>query len=67
MQIVAPVPKNPDSKAKKTFARQFYTLYTEKFSNMRPLCFITFPRTFLRLDTGLQEVGAKSRLNKVNK
>ena len=51
MRIVAPIPKNPASKAKfakkKTFfARRSYTLYKQKFSYLRPLLFVTFPQGF---------------------
>jgi hypothetical protein len=51
MLIVAPIPKNPASKAKfaekLTFIpRQFYTLHEKKFYNMRPLLDITFPQGF---------------------
>ena len=35
------LPKN-----KQFLARQFYTLYEQKFSNMRPLLSITFPQGF---------------------
>ena len=47
MRIVA-----PGSKAKFAeknnffFARQFYTLFEQKFSNLRPLLSITFPQGF---------------------
>ena len=42
MRIVAPIPKHPASKAKFVenltfFAQQFYTLYEQKYSNLRPL------------------------------
>ena len=51
MRIVAPIQKNPASMAKFAeiltfFARRFYTLYEQKFYNLRPLLFITFPQGF---------------------
>ena len=51
MQIVALVPKNPASKAKFAknilfFARQVYTIYEQKFSNLRPPLFNTLPQGF---------------------
>ena len=58
--------KKPAIKAKLAriffLARQFYTLYEKKFSNLRPLLSLLFPKDF-----GLWEVGAKRRLNGVNK
>ena len=50
MQIVAPIPKTillvrqNSSKIKLFFARQFYTLYEKKYSNLRPLLSISFPQ-----------------------
>ena len=49
MQIVAPIPKNPASKAKFVknltfFARQFFTLYEPKNSNVRSLLSNSFPQ-----------------------
>ena len=43
--------KNPTSKAKFAkkvhfFAQQFYTIYEQKFSNLRPPLYITFPQGF---------------------
>ena len=43
--------RNPASKAKFAkkqtfFVRQFYTIYKQKFSNLRPLLSITFPQEF---------------------
>ena len=51
MRIVAPIPKNPASKAKVVenqtfFARRFYTLYEQKYSNLRPLLSISLPQGF---------------------
>ena len=46
----------------KLFARQFYTLYEQKYSNPRPLLSISFPQGFENpksLDIGFWEVGAK--------
>ena len=69
--------KNPASKAKfaerkKPFsARQFYTLYKEKFPNLRPLLSITFLQGFRKskrfghCNSG--KGGAKRHLNGVNK
>ena len=37
------LPKN-----KLFFPRRYYTLYKQKFSNLRPLLSITFPREFLK-------------------
>ena len=69
--------KNPASKAKSAkkqpfFARQFYTLYEQKFSNLRPLLSITFPqgkdsKNLKSLGNGLWEGGAKRPLNGVRK
>ena len=42
--------------------RQFYTLYEHKFSNLRPLLSITFPKdseNLKSLHIGLQEAGGK--------
>ena len=69
--------KNPASKAKFIksknffFARQFYTLYELKYSNLRPLLFNSFPQGFGKskkvwtLDFG--KWGQKKHLNGVNK
>ena len=49
---------------------QFYTLYEQNFSNLRPLLYITFPQGFQKLkflDIGLWEVVAKRPLNGVRK
>ena len=51
MGIKAPIPKNLASKPKFVknqtfFARQFYTLYEQKYSNLRPLPSISFPQGF---------------------
>ena len=55
-----------EKSVKKSFLqRQFYTLYEQKFSNMRPLLFITFPNdseNSKSLDIGVWEVGAKRPL-----
>ena len=54
----------------KLLAGQFYTLYEQKFSNLRPLLSITFPKDFeylKSLDIGLWKVGAKRPLNGVKK
>ena len=40
------VRQNLPKKKKKKKLRQFYTLYELKFSNLRPLLFITFPQEF---------------------
>ena len=48
--------------------RRFYTLYGQKFSNLRPLFFITFHKDSENLnflDIGLWEVGEKIPLNGV--
>ena len=51
---------------KKLFSpRRFYTLYEQKFSN--PLLFPKESENLKSLDIGLREVGAKRRLNGVNK
>ena len=34
------------SRIKQIFARQFYTLYEQKFSNLRQLLALTFPQGF---------------------
>ena len=50
--------------------RQFYILYEQKFSNLRPLFSITSPKDskYLEsLDIGLWEMGAKRPLNGVRK
>ena len=69
--------KNPASRAKflpkklTFFARRFYTLYEQKFYNLRPLLSNTFPqglriiKKFGYWTTGRGE--QKKRLNKVNK
>ena len=63
--------KNPASKAKfDKFPSRFYTIFDSKFSNLGPFLSITFPQGFQKsksLDIGLWEVGAKRRLNKVNR
>ena len=52
MQIIAPIPKKPACKARFTkkkltfLAWQFYTLCEQKFLNLRPILFITFPQGF---------------------
>ena len=51
MRIVAPIPKNPASKAKFVknltfFARRFKTLYEQKYSNRKQLLFVSFPQGF---------------------
>ena len=72
MRIVALIPKNPGSRAKiadkQTFLeRQFYTLFKQKFLNLRPLLYITFPQGFQKSlkknNIGLYEVGAKFKWN----
>ena len=40
------VRKNSTKKKKIVFARQFHTIYEQKFSNLIPLLFITFPPRF---------------------
>ena len=55
---------------KYNFAPQFYTLYEQKYSTLRPLLSIVFPKdseNLKRLDIRLQEEGAKRRLNGMNK
>ena len=49
---------------------RFYTLYKQKFSNLRQILSITFPQGFRIskiLDIGLWEVGAKRPINGVRK
>ena len=51
MRIVAKIQKNPASKAKFVenqtfFARQFNTLYEQKYLNLRPLLSISYPQGF---------------------
>ena len=55
MQIVAPIPKHSASKAKFTEKKfklknawQFYTIYEQKFYNLRPFLLITYPQGFLK-------------------
>ena len=52
------------------FAQQFYTLYKQKYSNLRPL-FVHFPpkdsENLNSLDIGHWEVGTKRRFNGLNK
>ena len=58
----------PNLPLKTIFARQFYTIYEQKFSNLRQLLSITFPQGFQKSKMfGLREVGAKRRLNGVSK
>ena len=67
--------ENPASKAKLAqkltfFAWRFYTLYEQKFSNLRPLLSITFPqgfRKYRQFGHWTLESGGKTRLNGVNK
>ena len=74
MRIVAPIPKNPDSKAKiadkkiklKKNARRFYTLCKLKKWYLRPLLFKD-SKSLKMLDIRLWKVGAKRRLNGTSK
>ena len=56
------------SKIKLFFARQLYTLYEQKYSNLRPLLSISFPQGFRFKKFGhwTSGVGANRRLNRVN-
>ena len=72
MRIVAPIPKNPDSKAKFAKKQTFFCtaiLHPLKAKVFKLLLIITFKdsKNLQSLDIGLQEMGAKRRLNKVNK
>ena len=48
----------------------FTPFFDQKFSNLRPLLSINFPKdskSLKSLDIGLHKMGEKRRLNKVNK
>ena len=77
MQIVPPIPKNPASKAKfvknkkKLFLCGNFTTLRRKFiqiwDHFFPLVFPKDSESLTSLDIGLKKVGAKRRLNGVNK
>ena len=73
MLIAAEIPKNPSSKAKFSgkkkpiFGRRFYTLNEQKYSNLRPLLTITFPKVFQnskKLGHWTSGSGCKKTLNR---
>ena len=64
------VGQNLPKKKQLFLPRQFYNINEQKFSDLRPYLFITFPQGFWKLknlNIKLQEVGPKRCLNRVDK
>ena len=70
MRIVAPIPKKILLLRQNFSKIELFFCAAISNSNLKPLLFVSFPQGFRHLkslDIGLREVGAKRRLNGVNK